>query len=248
VVVVGAGFVGAEVASSARALGLDVTLVDPEPVPLARVLGHRVGALCAALHADHGVAVRCGVPVTALRGHHRVEEVVLGDGTCLPADLVVVGIGITPGTGWLAGSGLPLDDGVRCDEFSAVDRQRRIVAIGDVARRRDARTGATVRAEHWTNAVEQARNAVGNLLAGPGHGTPYAPVPYFWSDQHGTKIQMVGSPAPDDAVEIASGSVAERRFVATYHRHGVLTGAVGFDAPRELAAHRRTLAGHPAAA
>jgi NADPH-dependent 2,4-dienoyl-CoA reductase/sulfur reductase-like enzyme len=243
VVVVGAGFIGAEVASSARTLGLDVTILDPAPVPLERVLGSRLGTICAELHSDHGVHVRCGVPVAGFRGADRVREVVLGDGSTLPADLVVVGVGIVPGTGWLSASGLPIDDGVLCDEFGAVDADRRILAVGDVARRRDPATGTTVRAEHWTNAVEQARNAVGNLLAGPGNGTPYHPVPYFWSDQHGIKIQMLGRPAPGDDLEIVSGSVADRRFVGVFSRGGTPTAAVGFDSPRELAGYRRRLAG-----
>jgi 3-phenylpropionate/trans-cinnamate dioxygenase ferredoxin reductase component len=176
-----------------------------------------------------------------------VQEVLLGDGSALPADLVVIGIGIVPATAWLNGSGLPVDDGVLCDEFSAVDPERRILAVGDVARRR-LPGGGSVRAEHWTNAVEQARNAAGNLLAGPGAGTPFDPVPYFWSDQHGVKIQMLGRPSPDDDMDVVTGSLDERRFVATFSHRGTLTAAVGFDSPRELAAHRRMLAARPAPA
>ncbi|MGH3374232.1 MAG: NAD(P)/FAD-dependent oxidoreductase [Actinoallomurus sp.] len=236
VVIVGAGFIGAEVAASARTCGLDVTIVDPLPLPLVRVLGTELGQACARLQEDNGVTVRCGVAVTGFRGGTRVEEVVLGDGSTLAADLVVVGIGVTPNTEWLASSGLPVEDGVVCDEFCAVDRDRRIYAAGDVARI------AGRRVEHWTSAAEQARTAARNLLAGTG-ATPHASVPYFWSDQYDVKIQMVGTFAPDAAVEIVSGSLEDRRFVAVYSRDGETTGAVAFNSARELMTYRRALEG-----
>ncbi|MFJ2030140.1 NAD(P)/FAD-dependent oxidoreductase [Streptosporangium sp. NPDC087985] len=246
VVVVGGGFIGAEVAASARAHGLDVTLVDPLPTPMARVLGTDLGRVCAELHADHGVSVRCSAGVAELRGGSRVEQVVLSDGSVIPADLVVVGVGVVPNTEWLGASGLALRDGVLCDEHCAADEQGRVYAAGDVARW--WRRGRSVRVEHWTNAVEQARHAVRNLLAGPRRGTPYDPIPYFWSDQHGVKIQMVGSPGPDDRMEVVSGSPADRRFVAVSSHAGHPTAAIAFNAPRELARYRGLIAAAPAPA
>ena len=239
VAVVGAGFIGGEVAASCRARGLEVTLIEALPVPLAGVLGERFGNLCADIHRDHGVDLRCGVGVAALEGADRVERVALSDGSKLAADLVIVGIGVVPVTDWLASSGLRIDDGVVCDErcFAAPG----IVAAGDVARWHNPRFDESMRVEHWTNAVEQGTHAARALLSGPDTAESYAPVPFFWSDQYDVKLQHAGRPRPDDEIRIATGSVEERRFVALYGRAGRLTGVLAMNRARQMMEYRRQL-------
>jgi 3-phenylpropionate/trans-cinnamate dioxygenase ferredoxin reductase subunit len=240
-VVVGAGFIGSEVAATCHQLGLRVTVVEALPVPLARVLGDQIGAVCAALHTDHGVDVRTGVGVSRLvtgeaAGAERVTGVALVDGSVIPADVVVVGIGVTPTTQWLVGSGLEVDDGVRADAtLHAADD---VVVAGDLARWFDERLGVDIRIEHWTNAAEQGVAAARSLLAGRHRAATYSPVPYFWSDQYDTKIQVIGHPHPDDEVIVVDGSFDERRFVALYGRQGRLTAALGFSRPRQLMGFR----------
>ncbi len=172
---------------------------------------------------------------------------VLADGTVLGADVVVVGVGVRPDSDWLEGSGLEVRDGVVCDArlFAADD----VVVAGDLARWFDQRVGDELRIEHWTNAAEQGMTAARNLLAGRAAAMPYMPVPYFWSDQYDTKIQVIGHPRPDDEVVVVDGSVAERRFVALYGRNGMLSAALGFGRPRQLMGYRSLLeSGSPFAA
>jgi len=225
VAVIGAGFIGSEVAATAKGLGADVVVIEALPVPLERGLGPKMGPLAAELHRDNGVEVRLGTPVSGLEGDGdgRVARVRLADGGAVEADVVVVGIGVAPNTGWLQGSGLELDDGVVCD--SRCRAAPGIVAAGDVARWFHEGIGRHIRVEHWTNASEQGDAAATALLQGDG-ALPYRPVPYFWSDQYGTKIQMVGTPLAGDDVEVVEGSVEERRFVAAYGREGRLTAAL----------------------
>jgi NADPH-dependent 2,4-dienoyl-CoA reductase/sulfur reductase-like enzyme len=240
VLVVGAGFIGAEVAASCRARGLQVTLVEPLPVPLARGLGEAMGRVCAELHRDQGVDLRCGVGVSGFQGHQRVERVTLSDGSSVEADLVVVGIGAAPETGWLEGSGLRLDDGVVCDAFCAAAPG--VFAAGDVARWHNPLFGEEMRVEHWSNAVEQG-SYVAERLAGTDLGAqPFAPVPFFWSDQYGVKIQFAGRMRPDDEVRLVAGSLAERKFTALYGRAGRLSGVLAWSRPRDLAKYRRLIA------
>jgi NADPH-dependent 2,4-dienoyl-CoA reductase/sulfur reductase-like enzyme len=247
VVVVGAGFIGSEVAATCRGRGARVTVVEALPVPLARVLGEEMGAACAALHVDHGVDLVTGVGVAGLRPAAgsttgpgaRVGAVELDDGTVIDADAVVVGIGVVPSTEWLEGSGLELDNGVVAGAtLHAADD---IVVAGDTARWFDESLGAHVRIEHWTNAAEQGAAAARNLLAGRDHATAYVPVPYFWSDQYDVKIQVIGHPGPDDDVVVVDGSVEDRRFVALYGRDGKLSAALGFNRPRQLMGFRPLL-------
>ena len=240
VAVVGAGFIGAEVAATCRERGLEVTLIEALVAPLVRGLGERLGALVAQIHLDHGVDLRCGVGVAALEGGERVEAVRLADGRLVPADVVVIGVGVAPETRWLGRSGLALEDGVLCDETCATAAPD-VVAAGDVARWRDARTGERVRFEHWTNAVEQGVAAAERLLAGPGAAKPYTPVPYVWSDQYDSKIQIAGNPSADCEMRIVDGTLEERRFVALFERAGHLRGVVGFNRPRQVMAYRRKL-------
>lgn len=236
VVVVGAGFIGAEVASTARAAGLAVTVVDLLDVPMARILGEPVGAVLADLQRDHGVDVRFGASVSALRGLERVTEVVLGDGTVIPADVVVVAVGVVPTTGWLHDSGLTIGDGVVCDANSLAAPG--IAAAGDVARWPNGRFGVTRRVEHWDNAIRQGRHAAGVLLHGP---AAYEPVPWFWSDQFGVKLQLAGEPAGHDGLTVVTGSLAERRFCGLYRRGDRLVAAVTVNAVKPFLRARQLI-------
>ena len=239
VAVVGAGFIGAEVAATCRQRGLEVCLIEALPAPMAAALGTQIGEVCAAAHRDHGVDLRCGVGVAGLEGDTRVERVRLSDGSSVAADVVVVGIGVTPATGWLETSGLTIDDGVVCDETTAAAPG--VVAAGDVARWTNPLFGESMRVEHWTNAVEQGEAAAARLLAGPDGAVPFAPVPFVWSDQYDLKIQSAGIMKPDDEIHIAHGSLEERRFVALFGRKGRLTGALAFGRARLLMGYRRKI-------
>ncbi|HLT68531.1 MAG TPA: FAD/NAD(P)-binding oxidoreductase [Acidimicrobiales bacterium] len=244
VVVIGAGFIGAEVAATCRARGHAVTLLEALPVPLERALGREMGTVVAELHRDHGVDLRLGVGVAGFEGDGRVERVRLADGSAVPADLVVVGIGVSPATDWLAGSGLALDDGVVCDATTLAAPG--IVVAGDVARWPSRRLGELVRVEHWDNAVAMGAHAARRLLAEPpfssgdgGEVEPYDPVPWFWSDQYDRKVQLAGWTAGAEEVAVVDGSTDERRFVAIYRRGGALAGVLSMNRPRPLVTYRR---------
>ena len=235
-VVIGAGFIGCEVAASLRSRGVDVVLVEPQPTPLASVLGEQIGELVARLHRDEGVDVRLGVGVAEVRGQGRVDTVVLTDGTELTADLVVVGIGSRPATEWLEGSGIEVDNGVICDEAGRTSAPN-VWALGDVASWRDA-TGHQARVEHWSNVADQARVVVPAML---GQDVPSAVVvPYFWSDQYDVKIQCLGEPEADDIVHLVEDD--GRKFLAYYERDGVLVGVVGGGLPGKVMKARGKIA------
>ncbi|MBD3006788.1 NAD(P)/FAD-dependent oxidoreductase [Streptomyces sp. 5-10] len=243
-VVIGAGFIGAEVASSCAALGLDVTVVEAAPLPMVPQLGEEMARVCAGLHARGGATLLCGTGVAGLRGGGRVTGVELTDGRVLPADVVVVGVGVRPVTGWLEGSGLALDDGVRCDE-GCVTALPNVVAVGDVARLDRPGTARTVRAEHWTSGMLQGDVAARNLLAGSTVAT-FDALPYFWSDQYGARIQYAGRREPGDTVRILEGDPADGGgFLAVYERDGIPTAALGVDRPRPFMRLRRELARAP---
>ncbi|MCV7439257.1 NAD(P)/FAD-dependent oxidoreductase [Mycobacterium seoulense] len=235
-VVIGAGFIGCEVAASLRSLGVDVVLVEPQPTPLASVLGERIGELVARLHRAEGVDVRLGVGVTEVRGDTRVDTVVLTDGTELAADLVVIGIGSHPATGWLEGSGIEVDNGVLCDEAGRTSAPH-VWALGDVASWRDA-TGHQARVEHWSNVADQTRVVVPAML---GQDVSSAVVvPYFWSDQYDVKIQCLGEPEATDTVHLIEDD--GRKFLAYYERDGVLVGVVGGGMPGKVMKVRAKIA------
>jgi NADPH-dependent 2,4-dienoyl-CoA reductase/sulfur reductase-like enzyme len=245
VVVVGAGFIGSEVASTASGMGSQVTVVEALAVPLAGALGEEMGRACGELHAEGGVDLRLGVGVeTVLTSgtgeEQRVTGARLSDGVVLEADAVVVGIGVAPATGWLEGSGLEVADGVVCD--ASLHAAPGVVAAGDVARWPYRPAGGDLRLEHWENAAGQGRHAAASLLAGTA-AEPFEPVPYFWSDQYGVKIQFVGETQPGDEVVVVEGSVADRRFVACYGREGRLVAALAFHRPRLLMRYRSLLEG-----
>ena len=232
VVVVGAGFIGAEVASTAIGRGAEVTMVEALEAPFGRVLGVEMGAVMADVHRRHGVDLRTGVGVDEVLGDDRLAGVRLADGATLEADLLVVGIGVVPNTDWLEGSGLTLDDGVVCDDtcLAAPD----VAAAGDVARWANPRYGEVMRVEHWDNAVQQGVHAARRLLQSDEEATPYAPVPWFWTDQYDRKVQLAGRPHTDDEVRVVAGSTAEHRFAAFYGRDGRFTAALGMNRPRQV--------------
>lgn len=240
VAVVGGGFIGAEVAASCRELGLDVTLVEALGQPLEQALGPSIGALFAAIHRDHGVAIRTGSAVAAIEGEHRVERIRLADGSVIPADVVIVGIGVRPETAWLADSGVEISDGVVCDE-SCMTRVPNVVAAGDVARFPSARYGESIRVEHWTHATEQAEAAVATLLHGRDVAKPFDPVPYVWSDQYDAKLAVAGRPRAGDELRVVEGSFEDRKFVAITGRDGRLSGAIGLNRMRKLMDWRQSL-------
>jgi NADPH-dependent 2,4-dienoyl-CoA reductase/sulfur reductase-like enzyme len=237
VVVVGAGFIGLEVAASARTLGCAVTVVDVLPAPLSRVLPAGVGTAVTRLHAANGVDVRCGVGVADVRGSGAVDHVVLDDGTSLAADVVVVGIGVVPETSWLIGSGLTINDGVECDE--ALRAAPGIWAIGDIARWRQP-TGGTARLEHWTNATEQPQAVARNIIAGTSE--PFRTVPYFWSDQYDAKLQCLGFTSAADQMQVVVGAIDEPKWVALLRSGDRLSGVVGLRSPGRVMKLRALLA------
>jgi NADPH-dependent 2,4-dienoyl-CoA reductase/sulfur reductase-like enzyme len=243
-VVIGGGFIGAEVASTAYALGLDVTVVEAAPTPLAGPLGETMGEIVSALHADHGVRLLCGVGVKGLSGESRVDAVLLEDGRSVPADIVVVGVGARPCVEWLAGSGIELDDGVRCGADGRTSLAG-VVAVGDCASWYDPRAGLHRRVEHWTGARERPDAAVAALLAG-GAVEPSAPrPPYFWSDQYGVKIQFAGHAAGADSVTIEQGAADDRDVLAVYRRAGHPVAVLGMNQPRLFTRWRKQLAATP---
>lgn len=243
VVVIGAGFIGSEVAATCQGLGARVTLLEAHHTPLARVLGDEMGRMCADLHVANGMDLRVSVTIDHLEsdtGGADPVTVVLDDGTRIPADVVVVGIGVAPSVDWLDGSGLELDNGVRCDgSLFAGDA---VVAAGDVANWTRPASGLPARVEHWTNAAEGGAASARNLLAGSAAATPYDPVPFFWSDQYATKIQMIGLPAADDEVVVVSGSGEEGKLIALYRSGDRLGGVLTFSQPAKLMGYRPLLA------
>lgn len=241
VAVIGAGFIGAEVAASARQLGLEVTLIEALQTPLAESLGARLGLRLQSVHERHGVRVLCGRRVRRFGGSERVTAVELDDGTEVPCDLAVVGIGVAPSVSWLEGSGIALEDGVQCDETLAASVPG-IVAAGDVASWYNPLFDERMRVEHWTNAVEQARHAVSTLLAAPGEARPFESVPIFWSDQFDIKIQGVGRPKPSDDLVVVEGTEDSEKLVALYSRAGRLVGAVTFNQAPKLIQLRTLIA------
>jgi NADPH-dependent 2,4-dienoyl-CoA reductase/sulfur reductase-like enzyme len=257
VAVIGGGFIGCELACSARTRALDVTVIDVSPTLLHRSLGPALGAVVGDLHRDHGVRLHLGVGVRGWSEDKRGVTVLLDDGEQVRADAAVVGVGTVPRTDWLWHTGLDLTDGVLCAPTThvigtdgyAIDG---ITAAGDVARWPNLRFGDVPRrVEHWINAIEMGRHAADALLQGPQDASPFVPVPRFWSHQHGVRIQSVGMPGLGTDMTILDGDPARRRTVAGYTRPGpdgapILVGVVALDSPRTLLAYR-DLIGHPLA-
>ncbi len=246
VVVIGAGFIGLEVAATARQRGCEVLVLEGLASPLLRVIGETIGLVIARVHESHGVHTRCGVEVRRIIGSDSVTGVELGDGTVVPADVVVVGIGVDPATEWLESSELSIRNGVMCDATLNVGVPG-IYAAGDIARWPNALyvdEEPTMRIEHWTNAAEQGARAAENLLA-TWRGEiaePYVSVPFFWSDQFEARVQFLGRATPEDEMKIVVGNEQSEKLVAFYHRHGRLRGVLGISMPKVVMSCRTLLA------
>ncbi len=256
VVVIGAGFIGAEVASTCADLGCRVTVLEALDVPLRNVLGSTIGSHFASLHISHGVDLRTGVGVQRVRragtgtgagagageaGTSSGLVIELDGGETFAADVVVVGIGVLPTTDWLSDSGLTIDNGVVCDDrLFAADG---IVAAGDIARWHWRRNDGEeqIRIEHWQVAAEAGVAAARSLLAGRADAPAFTPVPYFWSDQYGIRLQVLGSPRGSDVVHIADGSPEEGKFLALFGRGDRLRAVMGIGKPRQLMGFRPLL-------
>ncbi|MGI5460234.1 NAD(P)/FAD-dependent oxidoreductase [Streptomyces sp. CA-249302] len=236
-VVVGEGVLGSEIAATARTLGLDVTLTGPLSGPMALQVGPLVSGVLAELHTERGVRLKLGNGVVGLTSEGgRVNGVRLATDEVLPADVVVVSIGAIPATEWLADSGLELDNGVVCD--SRCRAEEGIYAVGDVARWHHEGLGRLVRLENRTNATEQAMAVAGEIL---GEGRPYAPVPYFWTDQYDAKLQVHGFLPTDAEVDVVEGDLTARRFVARYRSEGRVTGVLGWNMPKQARLRRQEI-------
>lgn len=234
-VVIGAGFIGLEVAATARGMGLDVSVIEVAPAPLSRVLGDKAGGWFTDLHADHGVDLYCGAALDGIEAAAGSTKLRLADGTLLAAELVVAGVGVAPATGWLRGSGVEVTDGVVCDRYLRTSAPG-VVAAGDIARWRNDLFGETMRVEQWFNAVEQGAHAARTLL---GSAEAFAPVPYFWSDQFDGMIRFVGR--ADGAEATATKQLSERSMVTLFGRGGVIRGALCINAPRQLVRYRQAI-------
>ena len=253
VVIIGAGFIGAEVASTCAGLGARVTVLEAMDIPLRNVLGPMLGAHCATLHGANGVELRTSVAVegiskagtgaAASTGADAAGGLVVevAGGESLPADAVVVGIGVVPSTEWLTGSALTLENGVVCDD--KLFAKEGIVSAGDIARWIWRHDGGEelIRIEHWQVAAEAGVAAARSLVAGRSDAPSFVPVPYFWSDQYGLRFQVLGNPGGDDDVEITEGSLGEGKFVALFGRAGRLRAVMAIGKPRQLMGFRPLL-------
>jgi len=237
VVVVGGGFIGAEIAGTLTALGRQVSVVEPLPALMIRGLGPELGAVFTRRHVAAGVDVHLGAGVTAIEGGDRVDGVRLTDGSKLAADVVVLGLGTVPETGWLADSGLILRDGVVCDGHLAAAGVDGVYAVGDVARWRHPRYGEDVRVEHWTNAVETAAVVAANLTGEP---SVHEALPYVWTDQLGARLQVFGQVRPQDELRVVFGDL-HGSFVAVTGGDGLLRSVIGFGAIKQWMPYRKLL-------
>ena len=242
VVLIGAGFIGAEAAAAARSAGCEVTLVDPLRIPMERATGRVMGELLADLHRRHGVRTRFGVGVRAVSGQAGDLTVTLSDGSALSAATVVVGIGAVPNDQWLAGSGLVVEDGVVCDAHLAAVGAEHVFAVGDVARWQHQELAIAVRSEHWMNAADQAR-LVAHNIAQSGPRQPYRPSGYVWSDQYDWKVQFAGERASAVTEWVIGTDGGERPQVIVVHADaaGRLCAAVSLNWPRAFMQCRRLL-------
>ncbi|WP_148576185.1 NAD(P)/FAD-dependent oxidoreductase [Nocardioides caldifontis] len=240
VLIVGGGFIGSEVASAARKRGLPVTIVEAAPLPLARAVGEEMAGVCAGLHWRHGTRLRCGITVEDFEGDDRVERAVLSDGSSIDADLVVVGVGAEPTTGWLEGSGLRIDDGVLCNETLCAGPGN-VFAAGDVARWKNKHFDRMMRLEHWTSSAEQGALA-GRNAANPAEATTYETVPYFWSDWYEHRLQMVGIPQSDEVRLM--WKAGDDRWLALYREDDRLVGALGLNMQSKIMKLRAMIKRH----
>jgi 3-phenylpropionate/trans-cinnamate dioxygenase ferredoxin reductase subunit len=240
-VVVGAGFIGAEVAATARTAGLEVTMLEALPVPFARVLGEQMGQLCARLQTDNGVTVRCGTPITEFVDSNGGIAARLADGSVVRADCGVVGVGTVLDCEWLAGLGLSTEGGLLCDTTGLVEGTSNVYAVGDIAAWRHPTIGDRPRIEHWTSATEQAA-VIAQRIAGKQITRQADVVPYFWSGQYGLTLQLVGRCDLATSVEVLHDPGVIKGTVAGYFADGILVAVLAFQAPRLLNRYRRLVA------
>jgi len=248
VVVIGAGFIGLEAAATATKRGASVTVLEGLAAPLIRAMGAETGAAIGAVHERNGVTVRCDVQVASIDGDSRVKSVTLSNGDVIPADVVIVGIGVSPATTWLENSGLTLRDGVVCNANLCAGPEIVFVA-GDVLRWPNALFAdveADMRVEHWTNAAEQGAHAATNLLAAMNAEpqTPYEAVPFFWSDQFDARIQCLGRPSANAVVDVVAGNPADGKWCAMYSVNNRLTAVLGVSQPKLVMPSRALLSTH----
>ena len=236
VVVIGAGFIGAEVAASACVIGCEVTIIEVLNVPLQRVLGDDIGSVYAQIHRDHGVDLRLREGVERFEGSGRVESVVGTSGARYTADLVVVGVGIVPNVELAEGAGIVCDNGIVVDDRCRTSVPT-VFAAGDVARRPDDYSGGTIRPEHFQNAQNQGPAAARNML---GKDEPFQEVPWFWSDQYDVNLQMLGHASPDSD-HVIRGSFDARDFIAFFMDGDRINAAIALNRARDVAPTRRLI-------
>ncbi|WP_043288605.1 NAD(P)/FAD-dependent oxidoreductase [Paraburkholderia oxyphila] len=242
VVIIGAGFIGSEVASSAAAAGAQVTLVEIGATAMCRVVGMQLGSALGKLHEEFGVNLICNARVTGIGGYERAEFVRLEDGWELPADIVVVGIGVSPNTEWLVNSGLKIDDGLVCDETLNAGPET-VFAAGDVVAWPNRWWGGMMRGEQWLVAAEQGMQAAKNLLAGRADARRFSTIPYFWTDQYGCRIQVAGRTDVGELVPLV-GDEFQRPFVCVFKQEDQIKGIFAVNAPRAFAMLRGALQQH----
>jgi 3-phenylpropionate/trans-cinnamate dioxygenase ferredoxin reductase component len=238
ITIIGAGFIGCEAASTARALNAEVTLLEALPAPLSRVLGEQIGSEIAERHRRDGVDVRTNAMVTEVRGSGAERELLLTDGSTVAAPVVLVALGARPAVEWLDGSGIAVKHGVLCDDEGRTNLPD-VYAAGDAAVWRQPSTGTHDHVEHWTSATSQARTVAKAILGG---GEPLDEVHYFWSDQVGVKMQMMGTPGAEDEVTVIPLTEDGARFIALYGRDGRLTASFGIGAARHIMSMRAKIA------
>jgi 3-phenylpropionate/trans-cinnamate dioxygenase ferredoxin reductase subunit len=240
--VLGAGFIGCEVAASAREMGCEVTMVEMLATPLGHLIGESAGKEVARRHLAAGVDLRCETTIEDVQlvgGQAKVVN--LSDGSNIEVDAVVVGLGVVPNTEWLDSSGLIIDNGVVCDANGATSHPN-VYALGDVARWVNVQTGRHVRVEHWTNAADHAAIVASQIATGDHEKKRLAEIPYFWSDQYGTKIQALGEPSGSADLTLIMAGPANDRPLYLYSRGKQLTGVLGFGLPRAVMSMRALLA------
>ena len=248
VVVIGAGFIGLEAAATATKRGATVTVLEGLDAPLIRALGPQMGSAIGDVHTRNGVTIRCGVSVASINGTTRVESITLATGEVVPADVVIVGIGVAPATSWCEGSGLTISDGIVCNaQLNAGPKN--VYAAGDVLRWPNhffTDVEETMRVEHWTNAAEQGAHAAKNLLAALNNTeqAPYEAVPFFWSDQFDARIQFLGRVTKDATAQVVAGNPAEGKWCAMYVANNRLVGVLGVSMPKLVMPSRVLLSTH----
>ncbi|HWD25259.1 MAG TPA: FAD-dependent oxidoreductase [Acidimicrobiales bacterium] len=240
--ILGAGFIGCEVAATAQGIGTRVTLIEALPAPLIRVAGEDVSNEVVAMHRAHGVELRAGTRVERLTGEDRVTGVMLSTGEELPGTSILVALGVKPDVDWLSGSNLEIGDGIMCDAVGRTSAPE-VFALGDVAFWEPLRPGLAGRHEHWTTAADQAVVVAQNILGGAnGKVAPFEEVPYFWSDLYGVKLQALGWPSGDLATRpFRAGASSDRLVVLYVDDQQKLTGILGFGTPRIVMSARRLL-------